>query len=490
MPRENEPLTARLLAATSAFTKRLDAAVLRFVRRHNVLNPGDRVLIAVSGGQDSMALLLILARLSEKLGIELAVAHFDHKLRSREEARGDQAAVRGLAAGLGLPFATAAGDVRARARRKGESIEEAARNLRFQFLAGNARRLKAGVVVLGHTVDDRAETVLLHLLRGTGLDGLVGLRPRSSWPFGRGPSLARPLLGITRADTLRYCHEAGVTPRHDPTNLLLDASRNRVRHDLLPALRRFNPRIEDALCRLGEAVAGAVDYLDAAADAEWRALVSPGEEDVTFPRRAFGSLAPALRARLLRRAVRHLAGASAELEAAHIAAVEEALAKGRGSVSLRHGLTASLGMRTVRIAAADRRSAPAMKETPLAVPGRTELPGWIAKAEIVGLPPGEPRPRTRFEAWLDADSLSPNVVVRSRRPGDRIRPLGLGGEKKVQDLFVDAKVPREERDALPMVCAPWGIAWVVGLRIDERAALREGSRSAVRLNFRRARRNR
>ena len=111
-------------------------------------------------------------------------------------------------------------------------------------------------------------------------------------------------------------------------------------------------------------------------------------------------------------------------------------------------------------------------------------------AEIVGLPPREPRPRTRFEAWLDADSLSPNVVVRSRRPGDRIRPLGLGGEKKVQDLFVDAKVPREERDALPMVCAPWGIAWVVGLRIDERAALREGSRSAVRLNFRRARRNR
>src|SRR3972149_4745233 len=218
MPRENEPLTARLLAATSAFTKRLDAAVLRFVRRHNVLNPGDRVLIAVSGGQDSMALLLILARLAEKLGIELAVAHFDQKLRTREEARGEHAAVRGPAAVLGLPFATAAGDVRARARRKGESIEEAARNLRFQFLARNARRMKAGVVVLGHTVDDRAETVLLHLLRGTGLDGLVGLRPRSSWPFGRGPSLARPLLGIRRADTLRYCHEAGGTPRPGPAN--------------------------------------------------------------------------------------------------------------------------------------------------------------------------------------------------------------------------------------------------------------------------------
>ena len=486
MPHEDDPLTANLRPAATAFTKRLDAHVLRYVRRHHVLNQGDHALIAVSGGQDSTALLLILARLAEKLDIELAVAHFDHMLRSQEETHGDESAVRDLVASLGLPFATGAADVRARARRKRESIEEAARHLRFRFLASQSRHLKAGVVVLGHTLDDRAETVLMHLLRGTGLDGLVGLWPRSSWPFGRGPALARPLLGITRADTLRYCREASVSPRQDPTNLVLDATRNRVRHELLPALRRFNPRLEDALCRLGEAAAGAVDYLDAAADIEWRTLALLGDEGVTFPRRAFGSLAPALRARLLRRAVRQLAGPGAELEAAHIAAVEEALVKGRGSVSLRHNLTVSLGMRTVRIAAADRRSARPIAETALAVPGRTDLPGWIARAEIVRPPPLEPRPRTRFEAWLDGDALGSAVVVRSRQRGDRLRPLGLGGEKKVQDLLVDAKVPREERDAVPVVCAPWGIAWVVGLRLDERAALRKRSRRALRLRFRRA----
>ncbi len=486
MPREDDPLTARPHPTATAFTKRVDARVLRYVRRHHVLNPGDHTLVAVSGGQDSTALLLILARLAEKLDIELVVAHFDHMLRSQEETHGDEAAVRDLVDGLGLPYVTGAADVRARARGKGESIEEAARHLRFQFLARQARHLKAGVVVLGHTLDDRAETVLMHLLRGTGLDGIVGLRPRSSWPFGRGPALARPLLSITHADTLRYCREARVSPRQDPTNLVLDATRNRVRHDLLPALRRFNPRLDDALCRLGEAAAGAVDYLDAAADSEWRALALLGDEGVTFPRRAFGSLAPALRARLLRRALRHLAGPGAELEAAHIAAVEEALAKGRGSVSLRHSLTVSLGMRTVRIAAADRRPARPIAETILAVPGRTDLPGWIARAEIVMPPPLEPRPRTRFEAWLDGDALGSAVVVRSRRRGDRLRPLGLGGEKKVQDLLVDAKVPREERDAVPVVCAPWGIAWVVGLRLDERAALRRGSRKALRLRFHRA----
>lgn len=489
MPREDEPFSAGLRRAATPFTKRLAARVLRYVRRHHVLSPGERVLIAVSGGQDSMALLLVLGHLAEELGIEPAVAHFDHMLRSREEARGDEAAVRDLAARLALPLVTGGGDVRSRSRRRRESMEEAARHLRFEFLGRQAKRLKAGVVVLGHTMDDRGETVLLHLLRGSGLDGLVGLRPRSSWPFGRGPALARPLLEVRRGETLRYCREAGVTPREDPTNLLLDATRNRVRHELLPALRGFNPRLEEALCRLGEAAASAVDYLDAAADAEWRSLARLGDEGVTFARRAFGSLAPALRARLLRRAVRHLAGPSAELEAVHIAAVEEALAKRRGSVSLPQGLTASVGVRDVRIAPTERRAARAMAETPLAVPGRTDLPGWVVMAETIRPPPVEPRPRTRFEAWLDADALGPNLVVRSRRPGDRLRPLGLGGEKKVQDLFVDAKVPQEEREAVPVVCASWGIAWVVGLRVDERAALREGSRSALRLHFRRARRS-
>ncbi len=489
MPGEDQisPGAAR---AVSPFTKRLDARVRRYLRRHGVLNRGERALVAVSGGQDSLALLLMLSRLAEELGIDLAVAHFDHRLRSREEARGDQRAARGLAKGLRLPFVSGSGDVRGRAKRRGESIEEAARHLRFDFLKREAKRLKAGVVVLGHTMDDRAETVLLHLLRGSGLDGLVGLRGRSSWPLGRGPALARPLLEVSRAETLRYCREAGAAPREDPTNLLLEATRNRVRHDLLPALRRFNPRVEEALCRLGEAASGAVDYLDVEAEAQWRSLSSVDDGSVAFVRRAFAALAPAIRARLLRRAVRQLAGPVADLEAVHIGAVEEALERGRGSVSLTHGLVASVGAREVRVAAARTEHPAAISETLLAVPGRTDLPGWSVVAEIVTPPPAEPRPRTRFEAWLDAEALGHKVVVRSRRPGDRLRPLGLGGERKLQDVLVDAKVPKEERDAVPVVCAPWGVAWVVGHRMDERGALREGSRRALRLRFRRRRRGR
>lgn len=468
--------------ASTPYTRGLEARVLRFVRRHRALLPGERVLVAVSGGQDSMALLLILARLARGLDIQLAVAHFDHMLRSRQEARDDEAAVRDLAISLGLSLVAGAGDVPARARQRRQSLEEAARHLRFDFLGREAKRLKMDVVALGHTRDDRGETVLLHLLRGSGLDGLIGLRPRSAWPLGRGPALGRPLLQTARADTLRYCCEAGLAPREDPTNLLLQATRNRLRHEVLPLLRRLNPRLDEALCRLGEAAASAVDYLDAAADAEWRAQASLEEGRVVFPRRAFASLAPALRARLLRRAVHRLAGA--DPEAIHIAAMEEALAKPRGSVSLPNGLTASVRAGDVRIGRPSRRPHLAIAETPLVVPGRTDLPGWAAVAEIVRPPPGQPRPRSRFEAWLDADAVGPRLTVRSRRPGDRVRPLGLGGEKKLQDLLVDAGVPREERDGVPLVCAPWGIAWVVGQRLDERAALREGSQCALRVRFR------
>ncbi|MDP2673591.1 MAG: tRNA lysidine(34) synthetase TilS [Dehalococcoidia bacterium] len=485
MRQRRRPSQQRLPGEATPFMKGLQSRVLRFVRRYGVLNPGERALLAVSGGQDSSALLLIVSRLASEIGLEVTVAHFDHRLRSRGEGRDDEKAVRTMAQGLGLPLVTGSGDARRRAARRHESIEEAARSLRFAFLAREAKRLNAGVVVLGHTRDDRAETVLLHLLRGSGLDGLIGLRPRSAWPFGRGPALARPLLAVTRAETGRYCREAGLSPREDPTNLLQEATRNRLRHELLPSLREFNPRLDDALCRLGDAAAAAVAHLDAAADGAWQTLSSVERRAVAFPRDAFEELSPAVRARLLRRAVRHLAGASADVEAVHVEALEGALGKRRGAVALPNALTARVGQRDVRVSAGEPMGSRRLEETRLAVPGRTELPGWSVMAEIVAPPPGQPRGRSRLEALLDADAAGEPLVVRSRRAGDRLRPLGLGGEKKLQDVLVDAKVPEEERDGVPLVCAPWGIAWVVGQRLDERAALREGSRGAVRLRFRR-----
>jgi tRNA(Ile)-lysidine synthase len=343
----------------------------------------------------------------------------------------------------------------------------------------------AGAVAVGHTASDQAETVLMHIVRGSGLDGLVGMRPRSAWPFGDGPALVRPLLGVRREESERYCRELGVTPREDPSNLLLDATRNRIRHQLLPLLRQLNPAVEESLLRLAQVAAEHVRYLDGEADALWPALAEEEERSVTFPRDALAGLAPALASRLLRRAARRLAGGAGDLEAVHIQALLEGLAKRRTQLALPGGLTFTVRGPSVHLALggggpnAGRGPIP---PTSLTVPGRTCLPGWTVEAEFVRRPRSL-RTARPLEAYLDTEAVGEGLSVRSRRPGDRLRPLGLGGEKKVQDLLVDAKVPVEERDEVPIVCAAWGVAWVVGQRIDERAVVRKGTRRVLRLRF-------
>ncbi len=483
MVRINTVASTDLIAPlVTPFTRRMDRAVLKCLRRQGVITAGERLLVAVSGGPDSTALLLVLARLRDELSIELTVAHFDHMLRSRREAAEDEAFVRALAAALGLPVVSGRGNVAARARRAGQSIEEAARHLRYAFLAREARRSGCPAVALGHTRDDQAESVLMHLLRGSGLDGLAGMRPRAAWPLGRGPDAVRPLLDLPRSDTERYCREAGVAPRQDPTNALLIATRNRIRHELLPALRQFNPRVDEALARLGAAAAADVDFLDRAAAEAWAGLARRQGGAVVFDRQGLASLHPALAARLLRRAARAAGGAVGDLEAVHVRAVLDVLGRSRARIALPHGVHAVVGPRAVRIMRGEPKQPSGIAETRLAVPGHTTLAGWVVEAEVIPVPAAVQR-LGPLEALLDADAVGQPLVLRSRRPGDRLRPLGLGGEKKVQDILVDAKVPLEERDRVPIVCAAWGIVWVVGHRIDERSALGATSLRGLHLRF-------
>lgn len=484
MSRKHPAARIELLTASTRFTRALEKRVRQFVQRQRAFRTGERVVMGVSGGPDSTVLAVVLARLRDGLGIQAALAHFDHMLRSRQEAEEDARYLRWLAGGLGLAVSCGQGDVRMHARAKGLSLEEAGRELRYAFLKAEAERLDAGLVALGHTASDQAETVLMHIIRGSGLDGLVGMRPRSPWPWGQGPDLVRPLLGLWRPDTERYCRELGLGPRRDPSNELLEATRNRLRHVLLPLLRELNPGVEEALVRLAWAAAGDVAHLDRQADELWRALAHEEAHSVRFSRRSLVDVAPALATRLLRRAVQRLGGRP-DLEAAHLQAMLEGLKRGRARLSLPQGLVFQAEGREVGVfsagAEAKKRAEP-IPETPLAVPGRTELPGWTVEADLVARP-RHIRTTDAWEAFLDAEAVAGGLRVRSRRPGDRLRPLGLGGEKKVQDLLVDAKVAVEERDGVPIVCAPWGVVWVVGHRIDERAAVGTATSQVVHLRF-------
>lgn len=472
-----------LLTRATPFTRRLEQRAAEFIRKRHVFKEGESIVAGVSGGPDSTALLVMLARLGEEFGFHLAAAHFDHMLRSREEAECDREFVEATCHSLKVPFAFARGDVKRRVRTEKESVEEASRILRYRFLAAEAAKASATAVAVGHTLDDRAETVLLHLVRGAGLEGLAAMTPRAQWPFGEGPEIARPLLTITRAETERYCHDCGIEPRRDPTNDLPIATRNRVRHELLPLLETFNPRVAEALVRLADAAEQDAEFIGAEADWAWGKVARVGEGRVSMRRAVLGVLPPAVAIRLLRRAAKE---AGANPEAVHLNEVMDSLDKDRSRISLPGGV--ALIEDAYLVIAGDEAPATAepIEETVVSVPGRTRAGDWTIEADVLARDGVTTKPREGTEeATIAQNAIAGELVVRSRKPGDRLRPLGLGGSKKLQDILVDAKVPLEERDGLPVFADDEGVVWVAGHAIDERVALTPRTRRVLRLRVRR-----
>ncbi len=353
------------------------------IARHGLLplerpeGPGGRpepVLVATSGGPDSVALLVALAEIARSaVPFGPIVAHLNHGLRG-PAADADQAFVEVLAADLGLRCETGRADVPAEAAAAGVGIEEAARDARRRFLTDAARRLGASKVALGHTRDDRVETVLFHVLRGTGVEGLASLGPRASLPSpggGRGEEtleIVRPLIAVSRAEVVAFLKARGQTWRQDETNASPAHTRNRLRHELLPRLRdRYNPRLDEALERLSDQAAGASEVLADALEAAWRAVVrempptaatcncagveAPAPGGIVIDADGFAALRPWLQGALVRRAVGHLGGGLKHMGADRTReAVKALLANGAaGPVDLPGGLAAARRRRAIRI---------------------------------------------------------------------------------------------------------------------------------------------
>ena len=446
------------------------------------------IVVAVSGGPDSLALLLLLAQLKENLGLTLHVAHLDHGLRGAE-ARDDALFVKETAGSLGLPATLGAADVKSHMAGRGLSPEEAAREVRYAFLARVAAEQGAASIALGHTADDQAETVLMHVLRGSGLTGLAGMSPLSYRPSAEGQervALLRPLLDVTRDETAAYCRWKGVTPREDATNRSLEFTRNRTRLELLPLLRDYNPRIREALLRLSSAAAHDQDYILGEAVQALGKLTTSEEWGVSIERKGFAELHPALKRRLLRLVYQEVTGSPDGLEHSHVEEMVKLSDGGAGrSVDLPGGLIFSVGYDSLSLAlnAGGASGPPALTgERPLSVPGRTCIHGWNVTARLLPYG-GEPPEAGAYTAALDAERVGRALSVRGRRPGDRFTPLGMTGSKKLQDFMVDARIPAEARDGVPLVVSEEGIVWVVGHRIAHWARVTEDTREILSLDF-------
>jgi tRNA(Ile)-lysidine synthase len=420
------------------------------ISKRGLLKGGETVVVAVSGGPDSLALLHALVRLAPELDLSLHVAHFDHRIR--EGSASDAAFVGRTAARLGLPATLRAADTNDTP--KGLSPEEVARERRYAFLEEVADSVGASRVATGHTLDDQAETVLMRVVTGTGVRGLGGI-----WPI-RG-RIVRPLIDARRAETEAFCRALRLKPRRDPTNSDTRFLRNAVRAELLPVIeKRFNARAVEALGRLADLAREDDALLDEIATSSL--TLEPVEGGWRIPIESLRRLDPALQRRVLR--------AAARLDSEHVERVLGLARQGSSgdSIDLPSRLNARVEYGSLVLGRAPSRPV-AVSPVALAVPGTTELPPWVMQMRtwIENSAPAA-WPDGRTACVLDADKAGKKLEVRQPRTGDRFRPLGMRHGKKLGDFFTDTKVPRSERRRVALVANDEGIVWVVGHRPDDR----------------------
>ena len=484
--------------------------VQQTIAKHDLLTPGEHVVVGVSGGPDSLALLHILRQLSERFDFHLHVAHLNHGARGKA-ADADAEFVRRTAEEWGLPVTVREVNVPALADRHQMAFEETARRVRYAFLADVAAEIDADAIAVGHNADDQAETVLMHFLRGAALGGLRGMLPstpirefRMLTPFLDRPlpdiPLIRPLLETPRDDIVRYCESHRLTPRFDRSNLDRTYFRNRLRHDLIPRLETYQPNIRERLCHTAAVIAAEYELLQEVRDETWREIVrGETEARVEFDLDAWRALPVALQRSTIRRAAYELRRSLRDVGFVHVENARQIALSGEtgDEATLPMDLALTVRYETLRIA--DRGTAGPPPDEPLLwseeplevqIPGSTPLPEseWRLSAQFhtawdLSAIAQNPDPWT---AYLDADKLRTPLRLRPRKDGDRFQPFGMEGHTvRMSAYMINEKIPEPWRDHVPLLTSAGEIAWVCGRRIAEPFAIDEETETVARLRFER-----
>ena len=459
----------------------LEDKALGTIEKHRMTERGDRVVVGVSGGPDSVALLLFLSRVSGRLAIDLNVFHLDHMFRGADSSE-DASFVARLAESLGVPARVIAVDLPCMLDGSGRSPQDLAREVRLARLEEYAREVGAERIALGHTADDQVETFLMRVVQGAGLTGLSGMAPVSGRKI-------RPLIGVWRTEVLEYCRYLGVEPRWDASNESSVYLRNRVRIELVPRLvEEFGNSVKEVILREVESLAADNELLGSMASEAFGRVAVAGVGEVRIDLDGLMGLPLSLRRRVIREAWSALLPRATNLSWQHVDDTLRKVALGASgaSLDLPHGAAVERRYGELVIGASGRavdRAQCLEGEVLLTVPGRARIPGasLVLTAETVTVA-GEPFARGADTALVRADAEVP-LRVRAPVPGDRFHPLGAPGPKKISDFFTDIKLPRDRRAACPLVLSGGEIVWVAGYRLDERFKVPEGAGQAIELRM-------
>jgi tRNA(Ile)-lysidine synthase len=472
------------------------------IHEHELVQYGATVVAGVSGGADSLALLHVLKALAPEMALQLHVAHLNHQLRG-EDSDADEEFVLWLAREWALPAASARWDVRGYAEENQFSIEEAARMLRYRFLASVARQVQAQAIAVAHNADDQVETILLHFLRGAGLAGLRGMayktdlqtaddrpQPDASAAVRRQLSvvLIRPLLDVTREEVESYCAENNLQPRVDETNFDTTILRNRLRHKVIPYLETINPNLREVLRHSALSIADDYAYIQQNVLGIFDRMARESDGALVFDRKWFRALPVNLQRGVLREAVARLRRLK-NIGYVHIEnARRVAAAKDAGAeATLPQGLLLVVGYDDFTIG----EHFP-LPDAPLLQHG-AEIVLKVGDEVMLeesdwGVRVGETGDwRLETGKWVglfDAEKIRGQLVLRTRRAGERFAPRGMGGKhKSLHEFMIDEKIPRHLREFIPVLADEEKVLWVVGYREDERAAVTDETKNILCVEF-------
>lgn len=455
--------------------------VKQTIEDYNMISPGDKIVVGVSGGPDSICLLHVLNEIGNELHINIAAVHINHCLRGKD-ADEDEAYVKEFCRKINVEFYSKRVDVNKLSEKLNISCETAGRKARYDFFSEIMKKTGANKIAIAHNANDVAETILMRIMRGTGLEGLIGIKPV------RENIYIRPLINITREEIENYCKENKLVPRIDKTNLQNIYSRNKIRLELIPYIREnFNSDIVNVLNRMSNSVASDNDFLMKISHEKYEKYCDNRKEKVIISREAF-SEHEAVLSRIIREALSYVNGNLNNFDKMHIMQIIKLQKQSTGKlIILPNDIMVVNNYGCIEV---KKRKEDNDKNHNKVFPiceGINVFPDLNLKVttDIIDISDFKfcLMEKSDHIKYFDYDKIKNNINMRFRQEGDRFSPLGMNGSRKLKDIFMDMKIPKDERYKIPLLCSGEDIAWIIGYRISEKFKIDSNTKKIMEINI-------